>query len=167
MGLDMYLTKKTYIGAEWEHRDVKGTIDITIKGEPVKINFNRLQSIEEKVGYWRKANQIHNWFVQNVQDGEDDCKEYTVSSDDLRQLLEAVNTVLDARTTQKPEALSKVIEEVLPPSDGFFFGSTEVNEWYWQDLEYTKETLTNLIEEIAIDHLNPAMWTSIHYQSSW
>ena len=29
--------------------------------------------IIEQVGYWRKANQIHNWFVENVQDGEDDC----------------------------------------------------------------------------------------------
>lgn len=167
MGLDMYLTKKTYIGAEWEHRDVKGTIDITIKGEPVKINFNRVQSIEEKIGYWRKANQIHNWFVQNVQDGEDDCKEYDVSRDKLVALLADVNKVLDARATHKPEALQTIVEEVLPPADGCFFGSTEIDEWYWQDLEYTKEMLTNLIEEVTLDNLNPAMWTTIHYQSSW
>lgn len=28
------------------------------------ISFN---SIWSEVGYWRKANQIHNWFVENVQ----------------------------------------------------------------------------------------------------
>ena len=30
-------------------------------------------SIMQDVGYWRKANQIHNWFVNNVQNEIDDC----------------------------------------------------------------------------------------------
>ena len=32
MGLDMYLIRKKYIGAKWDHNNVKGTIDITING---------------------------------------------------------------------------------------------------------------------------------------
>ncbi len=36
-----------------------------------------------EVGYWRKANQIHNWFVKNVQGGVDDCGYYGVTKEKL------------------------------------------------------------------------------------
>ena len=87
MGLDMYLYKKTYIGAQYEHRNVKGQIDITIGDKVVPIKFDRVCYVEESVGYWRKANAIHNWFVKNVQNGEDDCKDYYVSVENLKDLL--------------------------------------------------------------------------------
>lgn len=32
------------------------------------------RSIWKEIGYWRKANHIHKWFVDCVQDGEDDCE---------------------------------------------------------------------------------------------
>jgi hypothetical protein len=79
MGLDMYLTKKTYIGAEYQHRKVAGTVSITINDKPVNIQFNRISEISERVGCWRKANHIHRWFVENVQGGEDDCDEYEIN----------------------------------------------------------------------------------------
>lgn len=164
MGLDMYLTKRIYIGAEYEHQKVEGKIDITIKGQPVNINFNRVQTIVEKVGYWRKANQIHNWFVQNVQDGEDDCKEYSVTRDQFQSLLDDVNTVLNAKGTPEEEG---AIEDLLPPTEGFFFGSTETDEWYWRDLEDTKKLITEILSEIEEDEKNSQMWVDYYYQSSW
>ena len=39
-----------------------------------------------KSWYWRKANQIHNWMVNNVQDGNDDCGLYEVSIDHILEL---------------------------------------------------------------------------------
>ena len=69
MGLDMYLSRKKYIGANWEHRGITGTIDIKQKDKSIPIDFNKVTYIEEEVGYWRKANQIHKWFVDNCQDG--------------------------------------------------------------------------------------------------
>jgi hypothetical protein len=164
MGLDMYLTKKTYIGAKYEHRGVNGNIDITINGSPVNINLNRVSSTSEEVGYWRKANQIHRWFVENVQDGEDDCGEYTVSRQDFHNLLETVNLVLNAKGT--PEE-SSVIADNLPPTDGFFFGSTEIDEWYWEDLEKTKQTVSDVLAEMDEDSKNPDMWADYYYSSSW
>jgi hypothetical protein len=164
MGLDMYLTKKTYIGANYEHRGVSGKIDITIKDSPVNINLNRVSSISEHVGYWRKANQIHRWFVENVQDGEDDCREYVVSRQDFQNLLEVVNTVVASEGT--PEE-SSVIQENLPPSSGFFFGSTEVDSWYWEDLETTKNIVSKILAEMDEDAKNPDVWVDYYYSSSW
>jgi hypothetical protein len=54
MGLDMYLSKKTYIGAQYEHNKVKGVIDISRKvyieneGEKkVKINIKLTSNSNE------------------------------------------------------------------------------------------------------------------------
>jgi len=164
MGLDMYLTKHTYIGAEYEHKEVRGTIDLTMKGVPVNINFNRVQSIVEKVGYWRKANQIHNWFVQNVQDGEDDCREHRVSREQFETLLSEINTVLNAKGTPEEEG---AIEDLLPPTSGCFFGSTEIDEWYWTDLEDTKHLVEKILKEMDEDEKNQEAWITYHYESSW
>ena len=62
MGLDMYLTREAYIGAEFSHRQIDGTIFITKEGARVPINFNQISEIIESVAYWRKANAIHKWF---------------------------------------------------------------------------------------------------------
>ena len=164
MGLDMYLTKHTYIGAEYEHKEVRGTIDLTMKGVPVNINFNRVQSIVEKVGYWRKANQIHNWFVQNVQGGEDDCREHRVSREQFQSLLDDINTVLNAKGTPEEEG---AIEDLLPPTSGFFFGSTEIDEWYWTDLEDSKHLVEKILTEMDEDEKNQEAWITYNYQSSW
>ena len=119
MGLDMYLTKEIYIGAEYAHRKVTGVVDIQINGEPVNIQFNKIQSIIESVGYWRKANAIHKWFVDNVQEGEDDCKTYWVSCGHLTKLLQDVTKVLDNHQLAK---------EILPAESGFFFGPTDYDD---------------------------------------
>jgi len=164
MGLDMYLTKKTYIGAEYEHREVAGKIDLTIKGQPVNINFNRVQTIVEKVGYWRKANQIHNWFVQNVQNGDDDHGEHSVSREQFQSLLDDINTVLKAKDTPEEEG---AIEDLLPPTSGCFFGSTEIDEWYWKDLEDTKDLIEKLLVEMDEDEKNEHLWVDYYYEASW
>lgn len=164
MGLDMYLTKKTFIGANYEHRGVSGKIDLTIKDSPVNINFNRVSYISENVGYWRKANQIHNWFVYNVQNGEDDCREYMVSRQDFENLLETINLVLNVKGT--PEE-SSLIKEHLSPTEGFFFGSTQIDEWYWEDLETTKQIVSDVLAEMDEDGKNPDSWVDYYYTSSW
>jgi len=101
MGLDMYLRKKINIGNQY--RDPAKQVKVIVPEDQdgvffptPAINQEKLNQIEELVGYWRKANAIHKWFVDNVQEGEDDCKEYYVSFEKLQGLLETVNTVLAA-----------------------------------------------------------------------
>lgn len=138
MGLDQYLYKKHYIGAQYEHNNVTGVIEIKKDGKSVDINFKKVSYITEEAFYWRKANQIHQWFVENVQDGEDDCKEYDVSIEQLKQLYYLCVEVLDDHTKA---------EQLLPTSTGFFFGSNEYNEWYFQDIQNTKDFLETIIDE--------------------
>ena len=153
MGLDMYLSKKIYIWANFNHTGAEGVIDITIKGKPVNINFNKVEYVTEEVCYWRKANQIHAWFVEHVQNGVDNCGNYEVSVDDLRELISDCKQVLD-----RPELAA----DILPTRSGFFFGSTDYDEDYFEELKYTVETL-----EEALKDLPDAAHVQFEYTSSW
>ena len=140
MGLDMYLNRKTYVwGEKRKNLKLEGIEGI----DPALIS-----NITEEIGYWRKANSIHKWFVDNVQNGIDDCGEYYVPQDKLKKLLLEVKQAL----TNK-----KVAREILPTQSGFFFGNTDYDKWYFKDLEDTKKIL-----EMAI-----AQEGDYYYHSSW
>lgn len=153
MGLDMFLMKETYIGAGYEFNEVKGTVDVTKQGESIPINLNRISTITEEVGYWRKANHIHNWFVQNVQGGRDECQRAYVSKEDLEKLLSICKEVL-ADHSKAPE--------LLPTTEGFFFGGTDYDEYYFQDVQDTINIIEPLLKELEENSMG-----DVYYQSSW
>jgi len=92
-------------------------------------------TVSIKVAQWRKSNQIHMFFVDSCQDGVDDCRSAYVSQDVLDDLLQRCNDVLNDHSKA---------EELLPTTDGFFFGGSDYGDWYFSDLEYTKEVLEKL-----------------------
>ena len=153
MGLDMYLTRKTYV-KQWSHQTPEEKFEITITkgGKPYDgIDLTNVSNIDEEVGYWRKCNHIHRWFVDNVQNGEDDMGEYSVSKKQLEELLSACKEVLNDHN--KADGL-------LPTVSGFFFGNTEYDEWYYDSLERTTIMLDKILGES-----NPNQ--DIYYSSSW
>ena len=73
MGLDMYLKSKKYIGGK---KIIIPEIADEDRWLHLKSEYDNVKEITFERGYWRKANQIHSWFVENVQNGEDNCNEY-------------------------------------------------------------------------------------------
>lgn len=134
MGLDMYLSAERYF---W-HGDVKPVID----GHDVK-------SVRAEAAYWRKSNQIHAWFVDNVQEGEDKCEEHYVPREKLQELRDLCQRALDDQDAS-----------LLKPRSGFCFGSTEIDYWYWEDLRRTVEMLDKALAGFS------DAW-DFHYRSSW
>ncbi|MBI9018014.1 MAG: hypothetical protein JEZ07_12225 [Phycisphaerae bacterium] len=135
MGLDMYLEKSVWIGANYEHNEVTGIIDLKSKGKLVKVNTNKVKSIIEDYAYWRKANQIHGWFVRNVQDGQDNCARYYVSVEQMEELVDTCLKVL---------ADHSLAPDLLPAQEGFFFGNAKYDEYYFDDLRATVAMLKNI-----------------------
>ena len=110
-------------------------------------------SILEEIGYWRKANAIHGWFVQNCQGGIDECQlSDEVTEEKIEELLKLCNEVLDG--TKNPKRL-------LPTQSGFFFGSTNYDEWYLDDIRNTIEILSEVLENTDFET------EIIFYNSSW
>ena len=124
--------------------------------------------ITEDVGYWRKANAIHNWFVEKVQDGVDDCRYHReVIKEDIEELLDTCQKVLDASTlvnyTEDYQVVEDytVAEELLPTVGGFFFGDTTYDEWYIKDIEHTIDILTRVLDTTDFET------EMLYYVSSW
>jgi hypothetical protein len=150
MGLDMYLSKKTYV-KYWEHKgDDNYEVKVTKGGNPTKIDPKKVSYVTEEVGYWRKANQIHDWFVKNVQDGVDDCRNAYVSREKLQELLDICRIV----SIDKDKA-----EDLLPTASGFFFGGTEYDEWYYEQINDTIQILEEGLSDENADEFE--------YHSSW
>jgi hypothetical protein len=173
MGLDMYLHRKTYV-KNWNHMSPEELHQITVKRNKKKhpwIDPKNISSIVEQVGYWRKANCIHDWFVKNCQSDNDNCREYDVELSQLQELYDACILVRDNTklvdgdikngytfkkvnneiveepiiVKGKTVADKTVAEELLPTASGFFFGSTDYDEYYMQDILDTIKILEPLI----------------------
>ena len=164
MGLDMYLDiEKSFYSPAWDEdrkkteeekmneklRELFPDVKRTDNLDYVKVSF--------EVGYWRKANAIHKWFVDNCQDGQDDCKRYYVRKDKLKELRELCKNVLDKSdlNIENPETANTL----LPTQGGFFFGNTDYDEYYCSDI---KSTLKIIDYCLSLDE----GW-DFYYHSSW
>jgi len=113
---------------------------------------------DKEVGYWRKANAIHGWFVRNVQDDVDDCGKYPVSREKLQELFDLCKSVLVVESGAVDAVNKKLAQEKLPPTKGFFFGMYEIGDYYIQDLKGTMEILEKVLASEDND---------FYYCSSW
>ena len=163
MGLDMYLSLKK-VNYTSSNRTTKNLYPKELHDFEEEIRERNFagRSIETfyQVGYWRKANAIHNWFVENCGDGEDLCQEIVVDTDKLEQLKRLCEKVLET-----PDLAS----ELLPTTEGFFFGSTEYDDWYFDDIKYTIHILTKVIEFMKKEQLKHDYdnYYEVIYQASW
>lgn len=187
MGLDMYLDAERYISGyefspEKERNEYSQLTEITGLAGAIDPHTPSGR-VSMTVAYWRKSNQIHKWFVENCQNGEDDCRRAYVEREQLEELRDLCAEVLERSVlvdgvvsngqTYSSEggweditAPGKVIEdsavaqELLPTQSGFFFGHTEYDQYYYQDLKDTVEQLTRVLEESPEN-------VDFYYRSSW
>lgn len=189
MGLDMFLRRKRDLGNAKLNVKVLDNEYDWYKNKGKNYSLDNCTFIMQEVGYWRKANAIHKWFVDNVQDGNDDCRDYWVSTDKLKELLDTCKKVKETAKIKKDkvavgqkynaetEKFEKIYEdgeiitnaeeiaEILPTTDGFFFGSTDYDNWYMQDINYTIELLEKILLEEEQKDKNE--YIEYYYGSSW
>lgn len=159
MGLDMYLIKRKK----------------TNKAED-------LWDFKDELIYWRKANMVHKYFCDNCVELESQVI-YKVSKINLQDLLDKCNQImkvvrLEEGKIKNGQQLTEKgwediledgkyivnedeIADILPTTSGFFFGSTEYDEYYLKDIEHTKEELEKIIDNIDFDN------EDVYYLASW
>ena len=169
MGLDMYLEIRK---SEYRSKYSKD------KGSRIKLEYPKditefipdltdlriSRQTNYEVGYWRKANQIHNWFMQNCANRDeydnpiDDCRPIEITVDKLEELLDTCKKVL---------ADHSLAGSLLPTTDGFFFGSTEYDDYYFGELEQTVEIIEPVLKFAKHKlELKDYAW-EVYYQASW
>jgi hypothetical protein len=190
MGLDMYLREHHHLSHYENLKDFndkygeeydKAEKILEIIGLTSKVDGSI--EVVTTVAYWRKANAIHQWFVDNIQDEVDNCESYYVEDSDLRVLMGLCERVIDSSrlvdakvvngqsmvdgewvdniVDGKTIANHAVAEDLLPVSEGFFFGGTAYGEWYLEDIVSTLAQLSLVLENKASE------FNHFEYQSSW
>ena len=104
-----------------------------------------------QIGYFRKFNALHSYLC-DLDGGRDECQEILVSKKDLTDLLDTLKAV----DKNHVEA-----EDLLPTQDGFFFGGTEYDDWYFADVKDAIEMC-----ELFLEHFDFERYDLI-YQASW
>lgn len=164
MGLDMYLylRKHESIG-RWDEsfeQKKEGFYPEELKAFEDEIAEHNFLSKTTtcQVGYWRKENAIHNWFVHNCGDDVDECQTIYVSLEKAKELLQLCKDVL---------ADHSKAEELLHTQSGFFFGSTEYDDWYFEGLKYTADLLEKVINFVESQEKDFRVYWDIIYEASW
>lgn len=194
MGLDMYLYAERYLSGYDHTRDEHKELYRTAVNAAGLADYkapemdSRHAEVNVCVAYWRKANAIHAWFLnkrgprrhdpaagddQGLGDVIDDCRPIDVDIDDLRELY-----TLTLECIQHYQAGDHdLISEKLPALAGFFFGSTDIDEFFFHDLEITRDQLRHVIAaydaeektaEAARANGEFPLWNpSFSYRASW
>lgn len=167
MGLDMYLHARKYVSkfdySDWDRQSDEWPPPIdqmysSLEAEaPTGLTkYSDFGGIEVSypVAYWRKANAVHGWFVNECANGVDECQPIYVPREKLVELRDLCKSVVNEPV---------MAGDVLPPTPGFFFGSYEVDDWYMEDMKHTVEMLDHILSLIPEEEFD---WSFI-YQASW
>lgn len=157
MGLDMYL----YIGNTFSkyspvdgNDKVKSVAKMLNAEDFIKEDGIQFANVKLQVAYWRKSNAVHQYFVDTCAEGKDECQEIYVGLENLEDLKNRCEKILENHD---------LASELLPTQSGFFFGSTEYDEYYFKDLKDTIKQITPVIERLKDKN---CMW-DVYYQASW
>lgn len=93
----------------------------------------------EEVGYFRKVNFLVQFFENNYGFSGESFDYLPVDKEMLTDLIERCNAVIvDPSKAQ----------ELLPTCSGFFFGSTDYDKYYFEDVKQVRDTCERLITEV-------------------
>lgn len=142
MGLDMSLYREIQL---------KGKMEITDRGVREVVGEDGAKpSVRNEVCYWRKFNALHKYFNEHFNEHyNDNCVDMYMSIDDIKELLALVKKIKgEIKTDEDGNITNPKVCEELPTEEGFFFGSTEYDEYYVSQLDNTIRQL----EEVINDH---------------
>lgn len=106
----------------------------------------------EEIYYWRKCNQVHDWFIRNGNLDEDfnfSDPSLIIDKDLARKFIDELKIVIENHDKA---------EELFPTASGFFWGNTDYDEWYFENL---KNTYTKLIGEFVETDWDNEHWEYI------
>ena len=169
MGLDMYLEIRKNEYRSKYHQDNGSDLALEYPKDitefiPNQTDLRISRQTNYEVGYWRKANHIHNWFIQNCAYKDecgnpiDDCRPIEITVDKLEKLLDDCKKVLSDHS---------LASSILPTQSGFFFGSTRYDEDYFGEIERTIEIIEPVLKFAKHKlEIEDYVW-EVYYQASW
>ena len=118
-------------------------------------NFKSVQTeTSYQIGYFRKFNALHSYIVKTFADGIDNCQDIYLYKEDVEQIKKILDDVLEANTEEKAK-------ELLPTQSGFFFGGTDYDEYYFEDVKDAADLMQNILDNFDFENYQ------LVYEASW
>ena len=164
MGLDMYFyaRKTTYKSfSKWDNpestKEVNYPEDLkTFSDYIYDRNFKSVQTETiYQIGYFRKFNALHSYIVKTFADGIDNCQDIILYKEDVEQIKKVLDDVLNAH-----QQVEKA-KEILPTQSGFFFGGTDYDEFYFEDVKDAADLMQSFLDNFDFENYH------LVYQASW
>ena len=125
------IIKKLQVEFEGELNEIEGKLDDC---------YNALYS---EVAYFRKVNFLLPYFGY-----EENCSEIVIDKCEVEELIDDCKRVLATKDTDEAES---VADELLPTEEGFFFGNTDYDEWYFNDVQRVMDKFTEILNDFDFD----------------
>lgn len=129
---------RTYYGYDWRYNNI--IEEFTANQPPVDKLEELLEKCVEQTysgqddAYFRKFNFIYEYFFDRLKDEE--CEVY---KSDVASIIERCDKILENHS---------LAPSLLPTRSGFFFGSTEYDKYYFDDVEHCKTVMSNLLKKM-------------------
>jgi uncharacterized protein YxjI len=137
-------------------------IEIEVVHQTVNTKKQRVvtERSDETLAYFRKVNFIQKFFEDKYEIPDDE--RVRITKEDLRELADLCERVIDkfeewdgAKEAlesddyiEPPKHIQDYADELLPTCEGFFFGSTDYDNWYFNDVKDTMKTIREVIQEV-------------------
>ena len=143
MGLDQYIE-----------------IEVVHKTENVEKQYVITERSDATLASFRKVNFIQKFFKDKYKVPNNE--HVGITKEDLQELANLCERVIDkfeewdgAKEAlesddyiEPPKHIQDYAAELLPTCDGFFFGSTDYDNWYFNDVKDTLKTVREVLQEV-------------------
>lgn len=156
MGLDTYFfkTKK----ADWARAQEEFAAYEALPEEKKNETKNPYEEwCPEEIGYFRKVNFLMAFFAYYG-----NCEYKEIGRDEFKELVEKCTEVYRIGKANRDEdgwkgdlseeAIERV-SEILPTCSGFFFGSTDYDEWYFNEVGEVLSWAENVLDNYGDDEV--------------
>ena len=107
MGLDIYLSKKTFIGAKYKSQAITGSISLFKRGKKIPVSLQRLTYVIEDIFHGSKTHWLHNWLDIELPENLENAEDHEISEDLMDRLHRACIEVLRHRHDADFKAVCK------------------------------------------------------------
>ena len=97
MGLDIYLSKKTFIGAMFKSCGITGEIRLFKRGKNIPIKLDRVSYVIEDIYHGSKTHWLHHWLDMELPEILGNAEDQEISEDLMDRLHDACIEVLRHR----------------------------------------------------------------------
>lgn len=100
--------------------------------------------------WYRKVNWLRNWVIENTSlEHDSNTESVELGREKLRELIQTCDYVLKHKE-QAPEKLETL--------SGFFFGDTEYDEWYFEEVKQVRDDMEELLNDENLESFDYWDW---------